>query len=530
MRTRRPRRRAERAAALLLCLTLLLWTVPAGATNVESTLTVGIQSTKTTQLDPLNPKERDLVSVYSLVYESLIRIDDDYLPEGLLAESWESSSNGRTWTFHLRKNVTFSDGQALTARDVVATIEYILERANDENSADKGYYQNLKYYVDSATAKDDQTVVIRATSERSYWGFLYAMTFPVVPADRVNTYDPPGSGAYMVESFQAGSHLELVTNPYWWKNQPQVKSISLLIHETPKKVMESYEYARVNTIFTRSIAAAQYKSGATSLAIDYRTDQLECLLMNHSYTKLASVNVRKAIRLVVDADKIASNVYGGMVDRTNTPYPNGTWMYNSNVDSSYYTDVEEAKRLLEEDGWSDSNEDGVLDKLDDNGELMSLRLNLYVYEEPDDNVRVATADLIVDWLAEIGIEVTTTTMTYTSIQEKLSAGSFHLALVSYAMDRTPDYGFLLMSGNTGNYSRYRSSTMTSLCKKLRTCQDQNSFQNVLYDIQTQFTEDCPFICLFYRCGVVLTKKMYTTARDVREKELLRGIEDFTSGN
>ena len=159
---------------------------------------------------------------------------------------------------------------------------------------------------------------------------------------------------------------------------------------------------------------------------------------------------------------------------------------------------------------------------------MSLTLNLYVYEEPDDNVRVETAELISDELAEIGISVTVTTMTYTEIQEKLSAGSFHLALVSYAMDVAPDYGFLLMSGNTGNYCRYRSEEMTSLCKSLRKCQNQTDFQNTLYDIQTRFTEDCPFICLFYRSGVVLTRKMYTTARDVRELELLRGIESFTS--
>ena len=106
----------------------------------------------------------------------------------------------------------------------------------------------------------------------------------------------------------------------------------------------------------------------------------------------------------------------------------------------------------------------MLDKLAEDGTKLDLKLNLYVYEEPDDNVRVAAADLIADQLAEIGIEVTVTTLTMSAMQEKLSAGSFHLALVSYAMDKAPDYGFLLMSGNTGNYSRYRSSQMTSLCK------------------------------------------------------------------
>ena len=505
----------NKLTALLLCLALLLPQGAALATNVGSSLVVGIQSTKTTLLFPLDPQERDMLSVYGLIYESLVTIDDNYEPSAGIAESWEASANCRTWTFRLRSNVTFSDGTALTANDVVATINYILERAKDENSADKGYYQNLKYFVDSATAKDDHTVVIKTPSDRGYWALLYELTFPILPADRVNVENPPGSGPYMVEDFQAGTRISLTTNPYWWKNQPQVKNITFTMESTAKAVMEDYEYARVDTIFTRSIAAAQYTSGTSSLAMKYRTNQLECLLMNHSYTKLASKAVRQAIRLTVDVDTIASEAYMGMVDRTNTPYPNGTWMYNSNVDSSYTTNVTEAKRLLEEDGWSDTDEDGVLDKLSEDGTKLDLKLNLYVYEEPDDNVRVAAADLIADQLAEIGIEVTVSTLTMSAMQEKLSAGSFHLALVSYAMDKAPDYGFLLMSGNTGNYSRYRSSDMTTLCKSLRSAKDKDSFQNILYEIQTRFTDDCPFICMFYRCGVVLTRKMYTTARDVR---------------
>lgn len=510
----------------MLIASLLLTTAPiAEATNVEDALVVGIQSTKTLQLQPLNPVERDMMSIYDLVYESLITINDDYLPQGQLAESWETSSNGRTWTFKLRSGILFSDGTPLTAQDVVATIDYILARARAENATDKGYYQNLDYFVDSASAKDDTTVVIKTTSSRPYWGLLYALTFPVLPADRVASDNPPGTGAYQIASFDPGNYVTLTVNDNWWQMSPQVKTITVLCHQGQSDVIESYEYARVDAVFTRAIASSQYKSGTTSLAIDYRTNQLECLLMNHSAKLLSSVNVRKAIRYAVNVDKIASSVYMGMVDRTNTPFINGTWMYNSNVDSAYTVDLDAARRLLEEDGWGDSNEDGVLDKVED-GELVSLKLNLFVYEEPDDDVRIATAEMIKDQLAQIGISVTTTTMTMTGLQEKLSAGSFNLALVSFAMDPTPDYGYLLMSGNTGNYGRYRSTAMTDLCKSLRQCTTQSEYQSVLYQIQEQFTEDCPFICMFYRKGTVLTRKMYTTARDVRELELLRGIESF----
>jgi len=505
---------------------LLLLPLPAAeASNVDDSLTVGIQSTKTALIQPLDLKERDMVSIYDLVYESLVVIDDNYLPQPYLAERWEVSSNARTWTFYLRSDVRFSDGTPMTAADVAATAQAILSRARDEAVTDKGFYQNLRYFVDSVTAKDDTTLVVKASSDRPYWGLLYAMTFPVLPASQVNDDNPMGTGAYQIDTFRAGDYIMLSTNPNWWQLQPQVKTITVVCHQTQNDVIESYEYARVDAVFTRSVAAAQYKSGTGSLALDYRTNQLECLLMNHSAAILKSENLRKAIRYAVDVDKIANTVYMGMVDRTNTPFINGTWMYNSAVDSAYKTDPDAARALLEADGWGDSNEDGFYDRVED-GELKTLSLNLFVYEEPDNDVRIATADMIADQLNQVGIKVNTSTLNIATMQEKLSAGAFNLALVSFAMDPCPDYGFMLMSGNTGNYGRYRSTAMTDLCKQLRKCATQAEFQAKLYEIQQQFTDDCPFICMFYRKGSVLTRKMYTTVRDVRELELLKGIDTF----
>ena len=264
---------AKRLFALVLAMAMALCLIPAmaevaEATNVRDTLVVGIQSTKTPVLRPLDPLERDILSVYSLVYESMVVIDDNYLPQPGLAESWEESGGGRTWTFHIRSGVTFSDGTPLTARDIVATAEYILARATDESSASPGYYSNLRYFCSKITASDDYTVVVRTPTGRSYFGVLYAMTFPVLPAALVDSDNPPGSGPYIVTAFSPGDYISLDANESWWKNLPQVRSISFVCHDTQKAVIESYEYARVNTIFTRSIAAAQY---STPVAVSTRS-------------------------------------------------------------------------------------------------------------------------------------------------------------------------------------------------------------------------------------------------------------------
>lgn len=509
------------AALLLICSQPLA----AEATTVDNELVIGIQSSKTLALRPLEPVERDMMSIYDLMYDGLMSINDDYQPEYNLAEGHTVSGNGKTWTFTLKDDLRFSDGSELTAYDVAATGQWLLNKAKS-TSGDTGFYVNLKYFVESITAKDPKTVVVKA--ERAYYGVLFAMTFPVLPSWALEMDNPPGTGAYICESFIPGNTLQLTPNPYWAQGQPQVTSILFVMHQKASEVIEAYEYSRVDAIFTRSIASAQYKGGASTLALDYRTNQLECLLMNHSAFPLNQQAVREAIRCLIDVDKIASNIYNGMVERTDTPFINGTWMYNENLSQYFRTDATKAMALLTDSGWLDVDDDGILERLNDEGEYVELAMTLRVYEEPDNDVRLETANYIADTLNSYGFKVEIKTMNFASVQTDLSNGNFHLCLASYAMDVCPDAGFLLMNYNTGNYSRYRSSDMTSLCEKLRKQQTLADYQQVLFQIQEQFAKDCPFLCLFYRSGTVLTRRMYTTTRDVREYELLKGIDTFRS--
>jgi len=320
--------------------------------------------------------------------------------------------------------------------------------------------------------------------------------------------------------------MMLEANTNWWKPQPYVRNIMISFHDAPKAVIDSYEYNRVDAIFTRSIAGSQYKTGTLSVSMIYRTNQLECLLMNNSASELTP-DVRKAIRYVVDRQKIISSIYSGMAVLTNFPFYPGTWMYNDSLDSQFTNDVEEAKRLLAQEGWEDLDDNGVLDRVNSEGATKHLSLRFYVYEEPDNDVRLETANMIADQLSQVGIECKIEAMTMANVKEKLSAGSFDLALVSYAMDVCPDPGFMLTRGNSGNYVRYKSDRMTALCNELRKQVTQDDYRQKLMEIQSLFAEDCPFMCLYYRMGFVITRAMYTTCRDVREYELLRGIASFT---
>lgn len=513
----------KRTICLLLSLLTLLAAMPALSENVDDSLVVGIYSTRTTEIRPMNPQERDIVSVYGMVYESLVTVDDNGLPQPLLAETWSETGSGQTWTFTLRENVTFSDGTPLTANDVVASCKYLLTMANSEDPNLRGFYQTIRYMVSDISATDDRTVVVKA-AKRTYFGLLYALTFPIVSAAQVDSASPLGTGPYVVSSFEAGNYIWLKENEKWWQTRPQVKEIMVTLFPSNKELITAYEYGRVDTAFTRSVAASQYKSGINSLSIPYETRQLETLLMNHDEFPLNSLNIRKAIRAAIDTKLISTNVYMGMTVDADTPISSASWLYYDQENLFQYN-LELAKKLIAEEGWSDTDGDGVLDKVVEEGKK-NFYLRLYVYEDPENDVRFETANLIADMLEALQIKVTVTTMTYEQELEKLKAGSFDLALASFQMDITPDAGFMLMKGNDANYCRYVSSEMTSLFTTLRTNQNREDYAYTMQAIQQQFANDVPFICLFYRAGAILTRKMYTTVRDIREFELLRGIEAF----
>ena len=510
----------------LLCCLLAALLLPCGAMAEMLTdvgVHIGIISVATTQLNPLTPVEREFMSLTDLMYEGLMYLDDDYQPQPCLAERYSASQDGKSWFFYLREGVSFHDGTALSAYDVAATANEILRLAQDG----LGRYQSLKYFITSIEATDSRTVVVR--TNRANYGFLYAMTFPVLKAGEVQAANPVGTGAYQMEMFEPSVYMLLSVYNGWWQNLPENRQILVNFFSTSRELISAYEYSNVDAVLTRAITAAQYRSGVSNYNIDFRTTQLETLMINNRSSELADVQVRQAIRYMIDMDDIVNNVYYGMVTRTDTPLIPGTWTYwNSDYHQEY--NKQRANELLDAAGWDTfaENEDGnrIRTRIND-GKIANLHLRFYVYEEQDNSVRVEVANRIADSLMEVGVECKVETLTFKEAAEKLKAGSYDLCLAAFNIDFTPDPGYLLISGNTANYMRYKSSEMDTLIQtKLRSAMDYSEYAQTLREIQTLFWQDCPFICLYYRNGAILTRRMFTDARDVREPEVLRGIEYF----
>ena len=512
----------KRALALLLAL-MLLCPSAAFATTMDQSLSLGMISVKTVSLNPLAPEEREFQSLTALIYEGLFYLDDDYKPQECLARECNYTSDGKDWTIRLRQDAVFHDGTPCTAYDVEATINEILRLAQEG----RGQYSQLQYIIGSVSVNSADSLKI--TVKRPYYGVRFALTFPILPRDQVQSSMPAGTGPYKVDQFLPGNALYLSANENWWNGEPEVKTINVSFRATNRELISDYEYNRVDAAITRSASAGQYQTGLTNLNITYRTRQLETLLLNNSSSAfpLNDQKVREAVRCAIDFDAIANSVYMGMADRTDTPMPAGTWMYKDN-EAAYAYNPDKARQLLDEAGWKPNPADDNIRHtvVEEKGKPVDkrLRLGLYVYEEQDNSVRVQVAGMIADYLAAVGINVHVETRSFSEVADHLKARNFDMAIAAFQMDVVPDPGFLLMSGNTGNYCGYKSTAMDNLFKKLRAEREFYNYQQLLQQIQDQFAQDCPFVCMWYRCGALLTRKVFTTVRDVREPEILRGIE------
>jgi len=202
--------------------------------------------------------------------------------------------------------------------------------------------------------------------------------------------------------------------------------------------------------------------------------------------------------------------------------PTGTWLSNESTIRDQY-DPLMAESLLDQAGWKMAD-DGKRYK--DGKAMESFRI--LVYDEPGSTVRTNAANKIAEQLNAVGIPAYVATWSRGDVIVKLKSGDYSLALAAFNFDVAPDPGFTLTSTASCNYTRYRNDDMNNLLTQLRTSVTPDDYQNAMSLIQDQFEQDIPYICLYWRSGSLLSRSAFTDARDIRELELLRGVESFGS--
>ena len=335
-----------------------------------------------------------------LIQSTLITTDANLEFVNDLATEYYCADDGMTWYFTIREDAKFTDGEPLTASDVAFTINGIIE--SEAAEADLSM-------VEKAVATDDTHVEIVMT--KPYNALLYTLAVVGIVPEHAHGEDyganPIGSGRYMLEQWDRGQQVILKANPDYYGEAPKMERVVVVFMEEDA-ALAAVRAGQVDIAYTSATYSDQTSEGYELFAcetVDSRGISLPSIAAGQ--TKADGANeypagndvtcdlaVRRAINYAVDRQAMIDNVLNGYGTPAYSVCDSSPW---GSPDMKVETDVEAAKKLLDEAGWA-LGEDGIRSK-------DGVRAAFDMYYASDDSVRQALAAEFADQMKELGIEV-----------------------------------------------------------------------------------------------------------------------------
>ncbi|NNF97743.1 MAG: ABC transporter substrate-binding protein [Desulfobacteraceae bacterium] len=355
---------------------VLVLVIPyAGAAGRSDVLVVGMATSDIISLDPAKAFEFSGVGIEAQIYDRLLDFPEDRFdkPEFSLAESFNVSEDGKTWTFKLREDVKFHSGNQLTAEDVV----YSFKRVVYLNDQPAFILTQFGIAEDSIRAVDKYTVEIKLDNKYAsgiFFSCLAAGVASVVDAkvaqqheQKTDKYPDGDRGLTWLSRNSAGSGPWILRK--WEKNE------SVILDANPKHFMHPPKLKRViiKEIVEATSRRLQVEKGDIDIAWQMFPDQIKSLMKNAdlriesspamviwylgiNVTKgpLADNRVRTAIRHAIDYNGIIDSIMGGAASPINTFIPEGFAGYEDKV--YYKEDLDKARKLMADAGFPDGFE------------------------------------------------------------------------------------------------------------------------------------------------------------------------------
>ncbi|MDQ6783910.1 MAG: ABC transporter substrate-binding protein [Actinomycetota bacterium] len=438
-----------------------------------------------------------------LLYDTLLWTDQTgkFLP--WLASSYTTSPDGLTWTFQLRNNVTWSDGQPFTADDVVFTFEYYAAHAATLAAATIG----VPPIPVQARASDPHTVVVQLSSPIATFGWDVAATLPMTPrhvwsgiSDPRKAQDPKllvGTGPYRLASFSTAENTALFTaRDDYFLGRPFVARIPTapVTDQLQALLANQIDVGGTSPGGVRPDALQPFRSDPSYGVQQAPTSFTTTLRWNLAKGgALADVRFRQACAMAVDTKSMVSRLLGGQGTVGNAGFINPADPYYTPV-PQYAFDPAAARRLLDQAGYP-MGSGGVRHGPD--GKPLSFEL-VVTSQSP------AAGELVISYLSAIGVHLTpklTDVLTYFSVIPK---GNYEMA-VGFDGGNVGDPDLLRQhfsstvapSNFNTSGSGYVNPTLDSLCQQQLTTLDPGARRPLINQIQQIVAHDLPILALFY---------------------------------
>src|SRR5918997_1285469 len=452
-------RKIAAIAVLVALISMLTGATGAGAQgqsekDEKQVLRIG----STNDIDGFNPfkiVEIPSFEVMDLTYDLLVDFSPkDSSPVPGVADSWETSEDGLTWTFHLNKDAKWHDGKPVTSEDVAYTFNRILEE-------EQGLYIDYVRQIESIETPDEDTVVFTTKDPSVQMLSMYVYILPKhiwedVPADETKSFknEPAiGSGPFQAVEWREGQFARLEANPDYFRGAPHIDEILFQFYDSDDTMVQAFRNGEVDYIAWFPINL--FKSlenqegietnsaadpGFTELGFNLyepspeAVEEFDAPKTSTGHPALLDPRVREAINWAIDEQELTDKILQGEGLPGSTLVPPALATYHLDLPDSEIQgfDIERSKEMLEEAGWRDPNGDGTMDKDGD-----ELQLRLFVRSEDKDSV--TAGQFIEDWFRQAGIGLETKAPGDTALTHAIYAADYDMFIWGWGSEPDPDF-------------------------------------------------------------------------------------------
>jgi len=458
-----------------------------------------LDSQKSTWLDNTNSQS----------YDSFLSRDMQGKLVPHLAESWEVSDDGKVWTLKLRQDVKFHSGAPLTAEAAKASIERFAEISP---------VKDLAGPIEKVEAADAHTVKVTFKEPFAPFANMLLGTF-ITPLDPERLKEkgdqfgeaPSATGPFMNPEIKRGASVTYVKNPdYKWGHvyadnpgAPYVDKIMFrFLKDDDTRILE-FKKGTIHVLQEVPTTYVPELQAIPGVKIETNMEQgMKYLGFNNKKDVFKDVRVKQAIAMAVDREPIVQYALSGFAKPIFGPLPPTIPGHSEKIENMakemYGYNVEKAKQLLAEAGYTDSNGDGIVEK---DGKPFSLELLLM-----DDPVLQRVAQILQNQLKEIGLDIKIAVTDAATVKDRAIKGNHELFLLYFGLN-DPDILFLLMETNNSKRVHYSDPKVDELLTKGRTTLNEEERMKVYEEAMELLVKNPPWVPLYVTESVTATRNI-----------------------
>ncbi|MDY0031226.1 MAG: peptide-binding protein [FCB group bacterium] len=491
---------------------------------------------ETENLNPYTSSDAYASRINEFIFESLLDRDNETLEMiPRLAETWEISEDKLMYTFTLHEGTVFSDGTPLTTEDVKFSFETIKDPKVDAPHL-RNYYQD----VTACEIVDARTV--RFVCSKPYFRHIVMLGgLEIIPKHIYGTGDfnthpnnrkPIGSGPYILEKWDPGQQMVLAENPVYWGKRPWLAKRVYRIILSDGPALQALTAGQLDTM---GLTPEQWVRQTGSRRFTEQFNKYSFYAPYYNYVgwnsrrpQFSDKRVRRALTMLLNREDIRDKIFHGLaIIVTGNAFVDSP-EYNKNIQPWPY-DPEQAKKLLSEAGWVDTDGDGVRDK-----DGTAFRFELIIKNDSPEAEQIGT--IFQNELKRAGIEMSLRPLEWATFLQQVDARKYDACILAWSMP--PDFDpyqvwhSSMAEGTGSNFVGFNNAEADQIMETARQTFDRDERITLYHRFHEILHEEQPYTFLFCSKSLLAVDKrfhgivMYPFGPDSREWWVPRELQRY----